>query len=157
MGNSGNKNGGWGEANHYRKQQDYLCYLKELPEKEGNVLICWMFCQTNESLLGLWSEAERLSPYKAKVECLTWFQVSRGRLCGAEGGTVKAWADKLNNVFQWFWLKERQSGLLLTFQNSCKFADAHGALPRADTSSPQFSLVRTTPFTLQEENHFLQS
>ena len=31
---------GEGGATHYRKQQDYLCYLKELPEKEGKVLIC---------------------------------------------------------------------------------------------------------------------
>ena len=54
--------------------------------------------------------------------------------------------------FQWFWLKERQSGLLFIFQNSCKFADAHGALPRADTSSPQFCLTRTSPLLFRDKN-----
>ena len=83
------------------------------------------------SLMGLaGAPAEAVKPYEAKVEWLSWFQLNRG-------GT-KWRAGKLNNVFQWFWLKERQSGLLFIFHNSCKFADAHGALPRAVTSSPQF-------------------
>ena len=89
------------------------------------------------SLMGLaGAPAEAVKPYEAKVEWLTWFQVSRGRLCGAEGGTVKAWADKLNNVFQWFWLKEMQSGLLFTFQNSCKFATLMGLCPELIPALP---------------------
>ena len=125
------------------KQQDYLLTWKSyLIKKEGFKCSSGLIRPT--SLMGLaGAPAEAVKPYEAKVEWLTWFQVSRG-------GT-KWRADKLNNVFQWFWLKERQSGLLFIFQNSCKFADAHGVSPRSKNRSSPVLMTRTSPLLFRKK------
>ena len=60
---------GEGGATHYREATRLpLCYLKELSDKEGNVLNVECFVRPT-SLMGLaGAPAEAVKPYEAKVE-----------------------------------------------------------------------------------------
>lgn len=58
---------GEGGATHYREAIRLPFDLKELPEKEGKVLMFKCFNQANESLLGLWSVSGTVKPYEARL------------------------------------------------------------------------------------------
>lgn len=99
---------------------------------------CWMFLSDQRVFIGLaGAKRKRLSPYEAKVECSTWFQVGRGKLCGAEGVTVKAWAGKPNERSEFDKESNREgnqdfSSFFRFTVNCC----AHGALPQAVPALP---------------------
>ena len=101
MGNSGNKNGGWRRSHPLQEatRLPFVTWSNYLRKKEG--FKCWSVLSDQRVFIGLaGAPAEAVKPYEAKVEWLSWFQLSeegRSGFCDWMGCKLKP----LNFSFDW--------------------------------------------------------